>query len=155
VTRVGALDDDHPRIAAQRPGQLAVSHIGGDYLGGPAVQQNLGESARRCAGVQAAAARDLHSESVQRADELVRATRHPAAFAVVGDGQGSAGGDGGAGLDRGHAVDAHLPGADQLRGLLTGSRQAAPNQLGVNAGTSCHARTQPFSADSSARSNTS
>ena len=140
---------------AQRPGQLAVAHVGGNHLGRATVQQHFGESARRRAGVQAAAALDGNPEGVQRADEFVRAARHPAAFAVLGDGQGRGDGDGGARLDGRQAVDAHLAGADQLRGLLTGSGQAAPHQLDVNAGTSRHARTQPFSADSSARNSTS
>ena len=95
------------------------------------------------------------TEGVQRADEFVRSARHPAALAVVGDGQRRGDGDGGAGLDRGHAVDADLAGADQLRGLLAGSGQPAPDQLGVNAGTPRHGGTQPFSADSSACTSTS
>ena len=49
----------------------------------------------------------------------------------------------GAGLDRGHAVDADLAGADQLRGLLAGSSQPAPDQLGINAGTPRHGGLSP------------
>ena len=58
VADVGALHHRHPRIGAQRPGQLAVSDIGGDDLAGTAVQQHLGEAAGRGAGVQAAPAVD-------------------------------------------------------------------------------------------------
>src|ERR1700756_5603647 len=48
-------------------------------------------------------------------------------------------------------LDAPLAGVDQLRGLLAGSGQAPADELGVDAGAPCHGRTQPFSADSSAR----
>ena len=47
-----------PRVRAQRPGQLAVADVGGDDLGGAAVQQHLGEAAGRGARVQASTAFD-------------------------------------------------------------------------------------------------
>src|SRR6185437_2715248 len=92
---VGPLDDDYPRIAAQRPGQLPVPHVGGYHLGRPSIQQDLRESTGRSTRVQAAPTVNGKPERVQCADELVRATRHPTAFAVVRDRQRRGDGDGG------------------------------------------------------------
>ena len=47
------------------------------------------------------------------------------------------------GLTRGHPVDADLAGADQLRGLLSGSGQSSTDQLGINTGTPRHGGLRP------------
>ena len=82
--------------------------------------------------------RDL--EGVQCADELVRAAGHPGALVGRVDRQPRAHGDRGCGLGGGHPVDADPTRADQFRGLLPRTRQAAPHQLGVDTSTPCHVR---------------
>ena len=143
VADVGALHDRHPRIGPQRPGELAVADVDGDDLAGAAVQQHLGEPAGRGAGVQAAPAVDRDAERVERADQLVRAARHPGLLVGVLDGQRGGHRDGRRGLGRRHAVDADPAGADQLGGLLPRARQPAPHQLGVNTSAPRHARLSP------------
>ena len=63
LARIGPLDDDHPRIGPQRPGQLAVADIDGDHLARTAIQQDFGEPARRGPRVQTASALDADTET--------------------------------------------------------------------------------------------
>ena len=56
VARVHALDDEHARIVAQPPVELAVSHVERDDVPGATLQQHVGEAAGRRADVEAVAA---------------------------------------------------------------------------------------------------
>ena len=145
----------HARIRSQRPGQLAVADVGGDHLTRAAVKQDLGESACRCAGVEAAPTCNGYAERIERADQLVRAAGHPVPLPARVNGQRGGHRDGGGGLRGRHSVDADPARVDQLRSLLPGTRQAAPDQFDVNTRTPGHCGRQPFSTDSKARTSTS
>ena len=56
VAHIGALQDCHSRVRSQRPGQLAVTDVGCHDLACAAVEQDLGEPARRRARIETAAA---------------------------------------------------------------------------------------------------
>ena len=57
AAHVGALEQCHARVLAQRPGELAVADVDGDYRRGAALQHAVGEAAGRCADVQHDASR--------------------------------------------------------------------------------------------------
>ena len=101
LPRVAPLDHGHPRVLAQPPAQLAVSYVQRGDAGSTALQQAVGESARRGAHVQAGSAGGVDPEGVERVGEL------DAAAADVGR----------RGLDLDRDVVGH-----QLPGLAAGRR---------------------------------
>ena len=74
-TRVHALDHVHARVVAKAPVELAVADVEGDHPLGAALQQAVGEAARRGADVEAGAALDVDLERVERVLELEPAAR--------------------------------------------------------------------------------
>ncbi|EUA24125.1 hypothetical protein I553_6661 [Mycobacterium xenopi 4042] len=45
IADVGALDNDHPWIGPQRPRQLSIADVDGDYFPRFPIQQDFGEPA--------------------------------------------------------------------------------------------------------------
>ena len=62
--------DDHARVLAQRPRQLAVAHIHRIDPRRAPLQQAIGEAAGRGADVRADPARRVHAERIQRGRQL-------------------------------------------------------------------------------------
>jgi hypothetical protein len=92
--------------------------------------------------------------AVKRADEFVRAARHPRPLGRTFDSPVlRSDRDGGGGLGRPHAVDGDASGSDQFGGLLPRSRQLPPDEFGIHPGAPRHAAPcmgLAFSTDSSA-----
>ncbi len=82
LTCVEALDHGHPRVLAERVGDLAVGDVDGRDAGGAALEQAVGEAAGRGADVEAVAARDLDRERLERVLELDPAARDEARAGV-------------------------------------------------------------------------
>ena len=70
VADVGSLDGDHARVLAQRPRQLAVTHIHCIHAHRPALEQTIGETPRRSPDVGADPAGRIHAERIQRGGQL-------------------------------------------------------------------------------------
>src|SRR4051812_3373093 len=70
-----ALHGNHPRIRAQRVGELSVTHVESIDAGGAAAQQHIGESAGRRPDVEADSSLWIDAERVERGGEFLAAAR--------------------------------------------------------------------------------
>ena len=131
---VRAVDDGHPLVGLQRPGQLPVADVDRHHVRRTALQQHVGEAARRRAGVEHPLPGRVVAEGVERAGELVAAARDVRRTGRLGDHQRRAGLDGGRRLAGRLPSDGHPSRRDQLGRLLTAAGQPAADQLGVEAG---------------------
>ena len=125
--RVHALADEHPRIGAKSPIELAVSDIDRDDGGGAALEQHVGESARRGADVQRAAAGGKDAEGVERGREL-DAAAGDVWMIRLRELDARVGGDRRAGLRFDLTVDRDLPGENQRPRALAGRDEAAGDE---------------------------
>ncbi len=73
--RVATLDHGHALVVAQPPVELAVGDVERDHVRGAALQQAVGEAARRGADVERLAPRDVDRQRVERVGELDAAAR--------------------------------------------------------------------------------
>jgi hypothetical protein len=134
-TRVGPLEHRHAVIGAQLPGQLAVGHVDAGHLGGTALQQAVGEAARRSADVQATPPLDGHRQLLQGVLELDPAARHEPA--ATRDRHPRVGGDQPPGLLGELLADPHLARHHRGRGARTRREEAALGQELVEADLRC------------------
>ena len=72
---VYAFEHDDARIVAEFPGELAAPHVHGIDLGGAALEQHVGEAARRGADVEADHALGIDGETIEAVGELQAAAR--------------------------------------------------------------------------------
>ena len=72
---VRPLEDDHARVVANLRVQLPVADVERDDPRGPALQEDVGEPARRRADVEAVEARDVDPERVEGVRQLVTCAR--------------------------------------------------------------------------------
>jgi hypothetical protein len=77
MTHVRAIPHDDSLVAAQPPDQLSVAHVDSDDTPGAALQEDVGEPAGRCAGVEAPPSPGLDTERVEGSRELVPAAGGP------------------------------------------------------------------------------
>ncbi len=75
---VGALDHRDPVVGAQTPGKLSVAHIQRHHAGGTRLQQAVREPAGARTHVDRPPPRNRHREPLERARELVAASRYEA-----------------------------------------------------------------------------
>ena len=112
MPRVEVLDDDHAFVIPQLPVQLTVADVERHDAHGAALQQHVGEAARRCADVQALASADLDVKRIERMRELeAAATGIRVIRRQERDGRLIV--DRSAGLGGGSIVDGDLSGQDQ------------------------------------------
>ena len=71
------LPHDHPWIAPQLPGQLAVAYVDRIDAGRAMGEQDVGEAARRRADIGADAVRDREAEMRKAVRQLQAAARYP------------------------------------------------------------------------------
>ena len=124
-----------PRVALQRPGQLPVPDVDRDDVRRAAAQQQVGEPAGRRAGVQhprAGSGRTPNASSAPASLCAPRETYDSSAGASTSSGVPAS--TPVAGLVATVPGDPHPAVGDQLRRLLPAARQAAADQLGVEAG---------------------
>ena len=76
IADVRPLHYNDARVRADLPRQLPIAHIDGKYLTRPLLEQTIGKSARRRAGVAAHIARRVNAEVAQRLFELQSAAAH-------------------------------------------------------------------------------
>ena len=132
VTRVRPFEDDHSRIAAQPPVELAVADVERDDARGAVPQQDVGEAPGRGADVERRAACDGDAEGVERMVQLEPAA---ADVGMIGDEER----DGGVDADRRArlgcrlAVDAHLAGEDERARAFARRRQSPLDEQRVEA----------------------
>ncbi len=109
-------------VGLQTPDQLAVADVHRDDLRGTLVQQHIGETAGRRAGVEAATPRHLQPlrrERLEGAEEFVGAAGRPGDLvAHLGDDQRRVRFDGGRRLGGHRAGDQHPTCSDQFAGVL-------------------------------------
>ena len=137
VAHVAAVEHDDPVVGTQSPRQLPVPDVGGDHRCGAPAQEDVGEPARGSPGIQAPAtgrrAQASHLECVEGPDQLVRTARD-VVRAVAGSSATTSATSvvtAVAGLVATTPETFHPALADQLGGLLARTRQAPPDQLGV------------------------
>src|SRR5829696_3835024 len=70
MARIEALHDKDPGVLSQTPIELAIAHVDREDHRRTALQQAVGESAGRSAGVQAALALDRDAQLIQRVLQL-------------------------------------------------------------------------------------
>jgi hypothetical protein len=136
IAGVDAFVNDHARIVAQLPIQLAVTDIDGVHAGGSALQQAIGEAAGGGSHVQADATAHVDREMIQRAGQL-----EPAAADVgqrLGDLDSAIFGEGVTGLVGPLAIDSNAAGEDQSSRLLARIGEAPLHQDLIQ--TSLHGR---------------
>ncbi len=73
VPHVHPVHRAHPRVRTQRPRELAATDVDREHLRGTALEQAVGEAARRGARVESPAAGDGDGEGVERGGELLAA----------------------------------------------------------------------------------
>ena len=76
VAHVAPLDEHEARRVVQLGRELSVPDVDGEHRTGAALEQHLGESAGRGAGVERDAAGGVDGERVERGDQLVRRAAH-------------------------------------------------------------------------------
>ena len=109
---VDAFVDEDARIVTKPPVELSAADVDGDDARRPAAQEDIGETAGRCADVERPASRRIDAECVERARQLhaaaadVRVIRRRQLDTRIGS-------DSGAGLGNDLAVDGHLAGQNQ------------------------------------------
>jgi hypothetical protein len=74
VDDVEAFEHRHSRVGADLRMQLAVADVERDDMGRAALQETVGESARRGAGIEGSHPGDVDRERVERGVELVATT---------------------------------------------------------------------------------
>ncbi len=77
MARIGALQHDHARVVAQRPGKLAVTDIDRVDPRGAVLEQDVGEAAGRRPDVDRDRPGRVDGEMRQRVRELDAAARNP------------------------------------------------------------------------------
>ena len=134
VAGVRALDHRDAIVGAQRPVELTIGDVEGDHVGRAALQQAVGEAARRGPDVQAPAPGDVDARRLQRVGELDPPARDEARALV--DGQLDVLGHELAGLGGAIAVAAAQPdlaGHDRRRGAGARGEEPALGEQGVEA----------------------
>ena len=137
VADVAAFEVRHPRIGPQPLVQLPVPDVERDHVGRAALEETVGEAARRGTGVEGAQAAHVDREHRQRVVELLGAPSHePSRRTVDEDGVGRRHL---AGRLVGHrSVDEHAVLADQGLGFGAAADQLATDQFGVEPTPWCH-----------------
>ena len=125
-SRVHALDDGHSRVAAQLPIELAVADVEGDHAPRAALEEHVGESARRGADVQPEPFAHVDAKDVQRMGELDPASADVLMIGTVNRHLGVGGNVGPRFGDR-EPVDSDLAGQDQGARPLARRGEAAVN----------------------------
>ena len=116
---VRAIEHPHALVLPQRPGQLPIPDVDGDYLGGTRAEQHIGEAPRGGTGVQAAPARDGDLRELgQRAGQLVPAPGRVARIIAVDHPNRGVGVDRGRRLAGHHAADLDPARGHQFRRVL-------------------------------------
>ncbi len=108
--------DDHPRILAQFPGELAMPDIDGVDPGGSPRQQHVGKAAGRSADVERRHTGDGDREMVECRRQLDAAARHPG-MVRAGDRKRGFLGERGARLVDAPSGGGHQAGEDQRLGF--------------------------------------
>jgi hypothetical protein len=125
--RVHALGDEDARVGAQAPIELPVADVERDDRACAALEQHVGEPARRRANVQRAAAAGKDAEGIERARELDA----PAADVWMirrGKRDALVGGDRRAGLRNDLTVDCDVSCENQRLGALARGGEAAGDE---------------------------
>jgi hypothetical protein len=76
-SRIRAFDRRDARLVAQPPVQLTSAHIDGDHMTRARPEEDVSESASRCADVERQAARDVNRERLECVRQLDAATTDP------------------------------------------------------------------------------
>jgi membrane associated rhomboid family serine protease len=127
---VGPLEDGHPRVRPKRPRELAAPDVHRDDVRRAYLQQAIGETTRRGAGVEGAAAGHGDVELVERSRELLAAARDESrALATHAD--RLVGGDPPRRGPRRQSADEHAPRPDLLERSLPTRAQPASHQFGI------------------------
>jgi len=142
LARVHSFARDDPRIRAEPPVQLTFPDIDGVDPSGAALQETVGEPARRRAHVERDRAGDVDAKLVERGVQLVTTARHEPWSRRDRDRHGVGDRSGGAIGDL--AIHAYGAGEDERLRAFAARRERSLDEQLIETRARCHHRRKPI-----------